>query len=187
LKRTLLAIVCLSSAGAVAVATTWAASPAITETSIASARLGQTAAAYKALFGGHPTRADAGNDLSMLSFAKRKVNVYLDGAGKAVIITTWNRSYKTDRGVGPCSTIAELKKAYGSSVHPDHFGTIGTTYFSYDVGKNLVFAAPGPAGSPSKFVTAIGLFNGNAPHANENGGARPVAGYTTGYKTPTCR
>jgi hypothetical protein len=70
---------------------------------------------------------------------------------------------------------------------PDHFGTIGSTYFMYDVGKNLLFAAPGPPHGPSKFVTAVGLFDGSTPHSDEDGGARPFAGFVTGDETPHCR
>jgi serine/threonine-protein kinase len=170
------------------------AAASITETSIAGARLGLTFPAYERLLGlGVPVDQPkggryGGTGTPTVTFDNRKVWVFFSDSNldKATAIVTWNKELKTDRGIGPCSTVAQLKKAYGSSVHPDHFSTIGTTVFAYDVGKNLIFATPGPAGFPSTFVTAVGLFNGSAPHANRTGGARPFAGYETGYETPHC-
>ena len=54
----------------------------------------------------------------------RKIAVYFasgepqgeirSGAARAVEITTWNRADRTADGVGPCSTLAQLKAAYGA-------------------------------------------------------------------------
>jgi hypothetical protein len=62
----------------------------------------------------------------------------------------------------------------------------------YDVGENLLFAAsgepppPGKAPVPGKYVSAVGLFDGSVPHADEGHGARPFAGFVTGNETPSC-
>ena len=92
----------------------------------------------------------------------KKVRVFFPNVitGRASIITTWDKSYKTAAGVGPCSTIDDVKAAYGSALEPDRSGTIGKSHFVYDLGKDLVFATPGTSGHPSKVVTAVGLFNG---------------------------
>ena len=59
------------------------------------------------------------NNYSRLVFTKRKVEVYFKGTvDKGVEITTWNKAYKTAAGVGPCSTVAKLKAAYGNKLKP---------------------------------------------------------------------
>ena len=173
--------------------------PAITQTSIAGAPLGLSVAGYTGILGEPDLRVDQPKEIKgfpstefpTLVFLRQKVAVYFpDGFNsKATIITTWNKNYRTAAGIGPCSTIDGLKAAYQEDVKPDHFGTIGKKHFAYDVGKNLIFAASGPPASPPvpwKFVSAIGLFNGSAPHAEERFGAHPFAGFVTGNETPRC-
>ena len=41
-------------------------------------------------------------------------------------MTTWNRNFRTAAGIGPCSTIAEMKQAYGEAVQPSWGGTCAT-------------------------------------------------------------
>src|SRR5439155_20761223 len=121
----------------------------IQQSSIAGAKLGRHASAYKALLG-KPVRKDVlENRYSRLVFTKRKVEVYFKGSvDKGVEITTWNKAYRTSAGVGPCSTVAKLKAAYGSSLKP--FKQSGKTY-AYTRGK-LIFAANG-----LKHITAVAL------------------------------
>jgi hypothetical protein len=173
--------------------------PAITQTSIAGAPLGLRVAGYTRILGEPDLRVDQPKEVKgfpsteypTLVFLRRKVAVYFpDGwDSRATIITTWNKNYKTAAGIGPCSTIDELKTAYRDNVKPDSNGTIGSKHFTYDVGKNLLFAATGPPRHPPvpwKYVSAIGLFDGGAPHADERFGARPFAGFVTGNETPRC-
>jgi hypothetical protein len=42
---------------------------------------------------------------------------------RGAVVTTWNRSYTTAAGFGPCSTITELKLAYGNQLKPSKFNT----------------------------------------------------------------
>ena len=88
-----------------------------------------------------------------LVFLRRKVAVYFpDGwQSKAKIITTWDEKFDTAKGVGPCSTIDDLKAAYGDGVRADHWGTVGTKHFMYDVGKNLLFAVSGELSQPANW------------------------------------
>jgi hypothetical protein len=178
--------------------------PAITQTSIAGARLGLHRAAYEKILG-HAVPASLPPDLpgapsseyAMLAFEDKVWAFFPDGLeGTATIIVTWDERYKTAEGIGPCSTIDELKAAYGDRVKPDHYGTIkkknGTTdYYMYDVGKNLLFPVSGELSKPGhpvpgKYVPAVGLFNGSEPGADDSFGARPFAGFVTGNQTPQC-
>jgi serine/threonine protein kinase len=172
--------------------------PAITPTSIAGARLGLHRADYEKILGDgllvnqrNETSSGPGTGYETLAFEDTNVWVYFpDGIdGTASIITTWNEDYKTTEGIGPCSTIDELEAAYGSRVHPDHYGTVGQKHFMYDVGTNLLFSATGPDSlgpTPATYVPAIGLFDGTVPGADEDGGPRAFAGYVTGNETPRC-
>ena len=88
--------------------------PAITQTAIAGAKLGLTADAYKLRFGGWRAATLTEPNFPSFSFEDPKVAVYFPPGGeRAHIITTWNKDNRTARGVGPCSSLDELKDAYG--------------------------------------------------------------------------
>lgn len=174
--------------------------PAITQTSIAGARLGLHRADYERILG-HAIPVNQPPDIpgapsseyATLAFEDKVWAFFPDGLeGTATIIVTWNEEHTTTKGIGPCSTIDELKAAYGDRVQPDYYGTIGKKHFMYDVGKNLLFAASGPPPPPgerpvpAKYVSAVGLFDGSAPGADESFGERPFAGFVTGNQTPQC-
>jgi hypothetical protein len=161
-----------------------AASPAITAHSIAHAKLALGKVAYTRVLGA-PFRYQgaAGGDVAepgfqqpanytRLVFAKRKINIYFkDGVDHAIQITTWNKAYRTAEGVGPCSTVVALKKAYGSKLKPSKWSTQNGETYVYTVG-DLLFAA-----TDGTHVTAVGLYDSHAPGANEEGGALPYAGF----------
>jgi hypothetical protein len=198
------AVVAAAVAGGVVLATRGGSAsgpPAITQTSIAGAPLGLRVEGYTEVLGRPDLRVDQGKQVPgfpsteypTLYFLDQKVAVYFpDGwDSKAKIITTWNDDFKTAAGVGPCSTIEGMKAAYGEGVRPDHWGTIGTRIFMYDVGKNLLFAVSGELSTPGhpvpgKYVPAVGLFDGSVPDADVEGGPRNFAGFVTGNETPSC-
>ena len=165
------------------------ASSSITPTSIAGAKLGLGKVAYEKLLGG-PARFQAAGggkvaepgwqqpgNYTRLAFAKRKLYVFFaDGVDHAVEITTWNKAYRTAEGVGPCSTLAQLKAAYGGRLKPDPGGTVNGTPYSYFVGRSLLFTFDG-APNPTPTVTSVALYDGSAPDWNRPGGARGVAGF----------
>jgi serine/threonine-protein kinase len=174
-------------------------SPAITQTSIAGARIGLTSASYQHAFGSsgvlvvqpqsnprHPS-----TNWPTLSFDKQRVRVVFgnkNGATtRATIITTWNKNFRTSRGIGPCSTVAALLKAYGSSVSES--GLSQEPRDGYNVGKNLYFSAARPVGpdlNPQTYITAVALFDGGAPGAEQPNGSGPFAGFVTDWETPKC-
>jgi hypothetical protein len=157
------AAVVVASASVLVAAAFAAPAATITPTSIAGAKLGLRASAYKRLFG-TPVRKDAlrfPTNWTRLAFTKRKVAVYFPPNGKAVEVATWNAHDTTARGIGPCSSILRLKAAYGTSLKRSPFSTIHNRVYAYTVGK-LIFAAAGhdPKPGPSKHVTAVALYSG---------------------------
>jgi hypothetical protein len=68
----------------------------------------------------------------------RKTEVFFAAnAQPGEVITTWNRSYRSAEGVGPCSSFAKLKAAYGSKLKPNPGNTDPNdgTVHSYIVGR----------------------------------------------------
>jgi hypothetical protein len=157
--------------------------PAITATSIAGAKLASAKLSNTRLLGAPfryqaagqkeiPTGFQHPDNYTRLVFAKRKMNIYFkDGVDKAIQITTWNKAYKTAAGIGPCSTVVALKKAYGRKLKPSKWSTQNGQTFVYTMG-DLLFAA-----TDFTHVTAVGLYDSKAPGANEEGGTLPYAGY----------
>ena len=176
-----LAGVCiLGAAGAVA-------TPSITQTAIAGAKLGLPASAYKQLLGppvttARGTHADPihPDDYSRLVFHKRKLSVYfVDGEDKGVLITTWNRRYKTAAGIGPCSTIRRAKAVYGKRLKPSKFNSQHGVVYAYTLRKNLIFA------SNNLFrIEVVGLYDGSDPNVSKRGGSLAYAGFITLNETP---
>ena len=157
------AVVVVLSASLLVSAAFAAPAARITPTSVARAKLGLRASAYKRLFG-KPIRRDALRyppKWTRLVFTKRKVAVFFPPTGRAVEVATWNPKDKTARGIGPCSSISQAKGAYGASLKPSKYAKFGNRVYAYTVGK-LIFAATGhdPKPGPSKHVTAIALYSG---------------------------
>jgi hypothetical protein len=86
---------------------------------IAGIRLGMTQAKANALLA-KPVRLDRLEEgYQRVVSGRQKVEVYFQrGAPGAVAVTTWNRALKTDRQIGPCSSVAALKRAYGPRLQP---------------------------------------------------------------------
>jgi hypothetical protein len=192
MKRTLLLATCTLGVVALTGAAAWAVSPAaISQTSIGGVKLGMSASAVKTAVGGHAQdgRGTFDNPGQPDTYArvfspKRKVAAYFeDGADKAIIVTTWNKAYRTAAGVGPCSTLAQVKAAYRSTLKPSkHNMAPDGTIYGYVVGKNLLFGFDGRPPNPSPTVTAVGLYNGSAPIKDNTLG---FAGFVT-LSEPNC-
>jgi hypothetical protein len=86
---------------------------------IAGIHLGMAQAKANALLA-KPVRLDRLEEgYQRLVSGKQKVEVYFQkGTPGVVTVTTWNRALKSDRHIGPCSTVAGLKRAYGAKLKP---------------------------------------------------------------------
>jgi hypothetical protein len=152
-----------------------AAAPELTQGSIHGVRVGLRASSYSTLLG-KPSYRDAVPDLpnhwSRLVFGPRGLSVYFEGRRPlAADVATWNRKYKTVAGVGPCSTLSELKLAYGANLKPSKFNTQHGVVYAYTVGKNLVFSVENHS-----YVGVVVLYDGSDPRVNKAGGSRSYAG-----------
>ena len=111
----------------------------ITPDYVIGIKLGMTHAQARALIG-KPVRVDRLEDgYDRLVSVRKKVEGYFRvGAKGVVVVTTWSRILRTEKQVGPCSTVAALKAAYGARLHP--FRQAGKV-IAYRLG-NLIFATP---------------------------------------------
>ena len=122
-------------------------------------------------------------DIPGVTFGLPQVGVYFrEDPETADIITTWNRDHRTAAGIGPCSTIDELKRAYGESVQPNPHGLSpdGKTVHQWVVGPNLMFAA-----NNRGTISAVALYRGLLPSTARNP-RRGWAGFVAAVETP-CR
>ena len=132
----------------------------ITPTSIGGAKLGLKIGYYERLLGvGWRKDVVKVPGYPVLIHNYRKMSIYFNpSTHKALEITTWNKAYRTDKGIGPCSSIAALKKAYGPALKPSKPNTIEGRVYAYTVG-DLIFAANGKPPHPSRHVTAVALYS----------------------------
>jgi hypothetical protein len=153
--------------------------PAISQTAIAGAKLGLAAGYYKKHLGGFRQATIAGPNYPTLAFQQPEVAVYFPSPGKgAIIITTWNKNYRTAKGIGPCSTIADMKKAYGSGVKASEDAVLkdGSVH-AYVVGDNLLLATQN-----MRTISAVGLYRGS-PGNTGGGSPQAYANYVTANET----
>jgi hypothetical protein len=185
MRRIAITAACAAGIGAVIVAAAGATQAAsITPTSIAGAKLGLPASAYKHLFG-TPFRtelAPGGGPFTRLVFTKRKVAVYFwNGGDHGIEVITWNKADRSATGIGPCSSIARLKAAYGSKVKPLPSSTINGAVYVYQAGQ-VLFAANGKPPHPTTHVTAVAVYSAPLFHDPK---APNYAGFFI-LSTPNC-
>ncbi len=127
--------------------------PAITPASIAGIRLGETRAQAAARMTG-PVRFDRLEDgyLRLVSPGQKVESYFRTGTRGVAVVTTWNRRLKTAERIGPCSTAAELKRAYGSRLAPFRQGRrivayrLGLLIFTVEGGKRVGVVGVGRGG-----------------------------------------
>jgi tRNA A-37 threonylcarbamoyl transferase component Bud32 len=152
-------------------------SRSISETAIDGVRLGLSDRGYQRLWGPGSIRPlKYPRDYARREFQGRKVAVYFasgdvqgaiqHGIARAVEITTWNRVDRTREGVGPCSTVAALKQAYGTRLKPVKANIIEGKVYGYTVGRKLFFAV-GPPPNPTG-VQAVALYSNALQFAGFN-------------------
>jgi hypothetical protein len=119
------------------------AAKSISSSAIAGARLGSSDYELRTLWGDgyRKFRLDYPRDYSMLTHSTRKVAAYFEpGNPRAIEITTWNPADRTAEGVGPCSTVDDLKRAFGNRLKAARASTVNGKVHGYTVGENLFFA-----------------------------------------------
>ena len=140
------------------------ARPGITESAIAGATLGRPPSYYKQHFGPYRASTTRGPNYPTLAFQQPEVAVYFPAPGRpAHIITTWNGSYRTAAGIGPCSTLAAAKRAYGARWKPSPNGVVLKNmhgiHSAYVVGNDLIFET-----QDGRTISAVGLYHGGDDH-----------------------
>jgi predicted Ser/Thr protein kinase len=155
------------------------ATPSITQTAIAGARLGHMPAYYKKLLGGWRAQRLTEPGFPSLAFQQPEVAVYFPAKEKpAHIITTWNRHDRTAGGIGPCSTIRQMKKVYGARIKPTWAGnTHNGKQWSYALGKNLLFAT-----QDQRTIADVTLYRGD-PRNTRGGSPQSWANYVASVET----
>jgi hypothetical protein len=162
-----------------------AETPAITQESIAGAKLGLSARTYKKLIGKPALRLPLNRPLgqptgwSQLVFPRLSV-YFPPKRTRGAVITTWDKRYKTAAGVGPCSTLNELKLAYGDQLKPAKLATKHGVVYAYTLGKNLLFESLNHS-----YVEVVALYNGSDPNVGKPGGSFDLA-FHVALSTRTC-
>ena len=146
----LIAVVCTGAALGAVDPQFW-----ISQEFIGGGELGMTRSEYREVFGRPVRTAQLEGGLNRLEFPKLDVEVYFRGSRNAGIgLLTWNRAYRTSVGIGPCSTVSQLRRAYGARLVPFRFGG---KLAAYRLGK-LTFAVEG-----GKRVGVVMLAGTNLP------------------------
>jgi serine/threonine-protein kinase len=150
----------------------------ITQSEIDGVSLGHGQAYYTRRLGGFRAQTLSGPGYPSLDFQGPEIAVYFPAKHKpAHIITTWNKDFRTAAGIGPCSTIDSMKKAYGASVKPTWSGSQHGKVFSYAVGNNLLFSTDN-----RRTVTAVVLYRGD-PRLRHGGVPQEFANYVGADET----
>jgi hypothetical protein len=124
--------------------------PGITSSSIAGIRLGMTRAQATARMT-RPVRLDRLEDgyQRVVSTRQQVESYFRTGTRGVAVVTTWSRRLKTTEQIGPCSTVAALKRAYGSRLVPFRQGgrivayRLGRLIFTVEGGKKVGVVALG--------------------------------------------
>lgn len=112
----------------------------ISQRAIGGAGLGLTRAGYIHRFGQPSFTTRFGHGMTRLVYANRELAIYLSRTGRGIAVLTSAKEYRTPAGVGPCSTIAALKKAYpGGRLTVKRRARHVVAYRL----RRLLFAAPG--------------------------------------------
>jgi serine/threonine-protein kinase len=164
----------------------------ITPTSIRGARLGDSSVLLSQIWGGgRKLTSDTPANYAILTQNTRNVSAYFRGAtDRAVEITTWNSHDRTAEGIGPCSTLADLRRVYGKRLRnsPNNTSPDGKHVFGWLVGKHLFFGMGGPSPDNPTFVETVAIYSNVLPEAGylaSNDGPCAPAAVNTAVKRPT--
>ena len=138
--------------------------PVITQNTLLGLPVGLTRGDYAERFGDWLANPLPAGDYAGMRFLAEDVGAYFPpGSTRATVLTTWNPAHRTAAGIGPCSTIAAMKRAYGDQVQPTWAGTQiheGKRFvYSWAVGNNLLFAT-----DSVPYIQAVALYRGDPSH-----------------------
>jgi serine/threonine-protein kinase len=126
----------------------------ITPNAIDGVSLGHKTPWYRHLLGPGPPATDPLSGYAELHFQQPEIATYSPRAGKpAVILTTWNPNFRTAAGIGPCSTLAAMRSAYGDRVTPDAHATHGKNVTAWKLGTDILFET-----QDQRTISAVVLF-----------------------------
>ena len=135
----------------------------ITPRGFVNAPLGLKETEYKAIFGvGWREDVFVPPQFPVLYYFDRNFGIYFKKpGGPSIIMTTWNKHYRTAAGVGPCTPIRVLKNVYGNALQPSRASIVDGKVYAYTVGP-VIFGDNGPPGHPSSRVTSVGVYRGTS-------------------------
>ena len=154
----------------------------ISASGLAGAHLGENAVGLEHLWGfGRKLSMQTPPNYSLLTDPRRHVSAYFVGStDKAVELTTWNSNDRTAEGIGPCSSITDLKRAYGKRLRASPNATHNGVVSAWLLGKHMIFATVPDANQ----VLAVGLYSDSVQAASFNvQNEGPCAGGPTAVNT----
>ena len=161
----------------------------ITPTSIRGAKLGDSSVLLSQMWrGGQKLTSDTPANYAILAQRTRNLSAYFRGAtDEAVEITTWNSHDRTAEGIGPCSSLADLRRVYGVRLRnsPNNTSPDGKLVHGWIVGKHLFFAM-GPIDNPT-IVQTVAVYSNPLPEAGyiaSNDGPCAPAALNTPVRRP---
>jgi tRNA A-37 threonylcarbamoyl transferase component Bud32 len=151
--------------------------PTISQAALGGARLGTLAGKSPSAWGqpGAIIPLKYPDQYAKQTFDARKVAVYYDsgiteaiqdGLVGAVEFTTWNKDDRTEAGVGPCSTLDELRAAYGPRLKVVEANIIDGKPTGFTVGQHLFFAVDERTDPPR--VSAVAVYSNSLQFAGFN-------------------
>ena len=122
----------------------------VTTSYVAGIHLGMSQAQARGLMT-KPVRLDRLEDgyLRLVSPRQKLESYFRTGTKGVAVVTTWNRTLRTDEQVGPCSTVAALKRAYATRLVAFRQGgrvvayRLGALIFTVEGGKRVGVVALG--------------------------------------------
>jgi protein kinase-like protein len=129
----------------------------VTPNSIRGVKFGDSnALVSQAWGGGQKFTTDTPGNYTVLKDGSRRLGAYFLGAtDKVVEITTSNSHDRTAEGVGPCSTLSDLERVYGSRLKANPHMSHGKDVFGWLVGKRLMFTMT----QDQSTVTTVALYS----------------------------
>lgn len=151
-----------------------AAPVTITPTSIRGAKLGDPSALLERMWGNgyQLLQMQFPPTYSLLTVRSRNLSAFFVGTNdRAVEIVTANGADRSARGIGPCSTLADLRRVYGKRLKasPNSTSPDGKWVFGWTVGKHLFFSMGpnadqlAPNDQPTR-VETVALYSDGLPN-----------------------